>query len=135
MDFVRFPLLVAVLALAACSARNRPARADKDIEAASVVAVHPDIDNRIRVVKYSTHRTPDGRLAISVVLSSSMGKDHSLILTTDWLDDNGAILERSTPRQQLIPSGGTIVVEEESWTTEATRFTLQVRSASTKRAS
>ena len=135
MDFVRIPLLAVLVALAACSARNRPARSDADIEAASVVAVHPDIDNRVRLVKYSTHRTTDGRMGISVVLSSSIGSDTSLILTTDWLDEQGNILERSTPRQQLIPSGGTIVVEEESWTPAAERFTLQVRPANTSRKS
>ena len=135
MDFVRLPLLVVLVALAACSARNRPGRPDQDIEAASVVAVHPDIDNRIRVVKYSTYRTSDGRMGISVVLSSSMNSDHPLILTTDWLDAQGNVLERSTPRQQLIPSGGTTIVQEESWTPAAERFTLQVRSASTTRKS
>lgn len=124
------PLL---LLLVACNERNKVAREGEDVEAAAPVAIHPDINRRIRYVKHSQRRLPDGRLAIRVVLESRSTKDRPLILRTSWLDDIDDVIEQSDERQVLIPTGGTVVFEDVSWSPRATNFNVAVRAASTKR--
>ena len=126
-------ILLAALAAVACSQRNRVARQSEDVEGNAPVAIHPDIDHLVRYVKHSQERLPDGRLAIKVVLASRSGKDRALIAHSEWLDGNRMPLERSDSRSLLIPSGGTIVYEDTSFTPEAERFNVSIRPASTKR--
>ena len=122
-----------LLLLVACTDRNKVAREGEDVEAQAPVAVHPDINRRIRYVKHSQRRLPDGRLAIRVVLASKSTKDRPLILRTSWLDEIDDVIEQSDERQVLIPSGGTVVFEDVSWSPRAKKFNVAVRPASTKR--
>lgn len=124
------PLL---LLAAACTDRNTVARDAEDIEAKAPLAVHKDINRRIRYVKHSQRRTDDGRLAIRVVMASKSRKDRAMIGRTSWLDGNGDVIEQSDERSFLVPSGGTYVYEDTSWNPKAQDFNVAVREANMKR--
>jgi hypothetical protein len=129
---MRARTLLLALLLGACAQHNRAAKRE-EFEPPIPVVVHPDIDQRVRYVRHTQERLPDGRLAIRVVLSSHSGEDLALIAETDWLKGDNAPVERSVSRSLLIPSGGTVVYEDDSYSPDVERFTVSVRPASTKR--
>ena len=132
----RLMILAAIAAAGlACNYRNEPANQDADLEGEHAVVVHESIDHTVKYVKHAVGYTDDGRMRIQVVLSSKAGKDRALILTTQWFDGGGAVVEESTPRQMVIPTGGTLVFEDAAFTTEAVYFNVQVRPAETSRKS
>ena len=128
-------VIVAALAtmVAACNYRNEPAMEDEDLEGRNAVVVHESIDHTVKYVKHAVGYTDDGRMRIQVVLSSKAGKDLALILTAQWFDGGGAVLEQSTPRPMVIPTGGTLVYEDTAFTTGAVYFNVQVRPSNTTR--
>lgn len=116
-----------------CRTRNKPSQEGKDVEGSVPVAMHPEIDNRIRYVKHHTERTPDGRYGVAVTIESRAEKDMSVIATMDWFANDGRHLERADSRNVLIPRGGTIVYKDSAFHPEAAKFHLALRPASTKR--
>jgi len=124
--------LLAALAVG-CRSRNKPSKQGEDVEGTSPVAMHPEIDNRIRAVKHHMERTPDGRLAVAVTIESRAEKDMAVITTMDWFAEDGRQIERSDSRNILIPRGGTIVYKDSAFSPEAASFHLALRPASTKR--
>ena len=125
-------LILAALAFG-CRTRNKPSQEGEDVEGAVPVAMHPEIDNRIRYVKHHNERTPDGRFGVAVVIESRAEKDMSVISTMDWFAADGRHLERSDSRNVLIPRGGTIVYRDSAFPPEAAKFHLALRPASMKR--
>jgi hypothetical protein len=134
MTHIRLMILTVTIALvAACNYRNEPAIEDEDLEGKHAVVIHESIDHTVKYVKHAVGYTDDGRMRIQVVLSSKAGKDRALILTTQWFDGGSAVVEQSTPRPMVIPTGGTLVFEDTAFTTEAVYFNVQVRPAETSR--
>jgi len=119
------PKSIAVLALflGAC-ARHDVAAKDDDIQAESVLVVHPRMDNRIRYVDHEVGRTADGRMSVVVRIASRSWKDRALIAHTTWFDKSGRVVEQSTPRTIVVPTGGTYVFEDQSFSTDASRFNV-----------
>jgi uncharacterized protein YcfL len=128
-----FVLFLALLAAACSSSRNRPTRTGYDAEGKSPVVVHPEIDREVRGVKHDVGRTSDGRLRILVVLENRDRRDIALIARTTWMDAAGSAIEQGPERSVLIPSGGTVLYEDVSFSREAVRFNVALRPASTDR--
>ena len=129
------PLVVLATLVGGCNFRNENADRDRDVEGESLLAVHERIDHTVKYVKHATWLTADGRLRIQVVMSSKSGKDLPVILTTQWYDQGGAVIEESTPRPMIIPTGGTLVFEDSSYTQDAVSFNVSVRPMETSRKS
>jgi hypothetical protein len=125
--------LTLLILLAGCATRNKPSQEGTDVEGSSFVGVHPEIDNRIRYVKHHLERTPDGRLAVTVVLESRAEDDLVVIATMDWFTNDGRHLERGDSRTILIPQGGTHVYKDSAFSAEAGKFHLALRPAATHR--
>jgi len=117
-------LLTPLLLLAAACAGSGYARRESP---KPPVTIHPNLRATIRVSAFEQRRTEDGRLAIKMILSNRGTQDRSVIVTADWLDTSGSHLERSTPREVLVPRGGTYIYEDAAFSSEAVRCELAVR--------
>ncbi|MGH7163326.1 MAG: YcfL family protein [Planctomycetota bacterium] len=130
----RFAVLAAFVAAVGCgSDRYRAARSGEDVEAKAQVAIHPDIEKKVTVVKRSASRTHDGRLHLQVVLGSETNADRALLVRTDWLDENGVIVGQSGWRTLYLPGGSTAVYESDALDARATAYGVSIRPASTDR--
>ncbi len=121
MKYLKYIAVLPLFVAVGC-ARHDVAAHDDDVQAESVLAVHPRVDNRIRYVSHDLGRTSDGRLSVVVRIASRSWRDVALIAKTTWFDKGGGVVEESTPRTIVIPSGDTFVFEDVSFSPQAARF-------------
>ena len=70
---------------------------------------------------------------LMLAITAKSFADVALIARSTFMDAAGTAIEQGVQRSLLIPSGGTVVFEDESYGREAVRFNVALRPASTRR--
>jgi hypothetical protein len=128
------PLLPLIL-IAACSYQSRPADDAKEYDKGAPVMVHEKILDDVRVAESKARRLDDGRMTVRVVLVSDKKDALSVIAQTDWLDENGSLVETGPTASLVLPSATPVSYEETSYSSRVSAYRVNVRPASTKRRS
>lgn len=126
-----FPLIL----IAACSYQSRPADEAKEYDPGAPVMVHEKIRDDVRVAESVAKRLDDGRMNVRVVLVSDKKDALSIIAQTDWLDENGHVLETGPTASIVLPSATPVTYDESSYSSRVSGYRVNVRPASTKRRS
>jgi hypothetical protein len=129
------PLLPLIL-IAACSYQSRPADEAKEYDPGAKVMVHEKILDDVRLAaEPKARRLDDGRLAVRVVLVSDKKDALAVIAQTEWLDENGSLVETGPTASLVLPSATPVSYEESSHSAGVSGYRVHVRPASTKRRS